>query len=289
VAAAAIGTAIVLRSDDRTAGPETGGPGTTTATVPVLDADGNGMLDRPGPPPDHVEPDPALVAPEVASLNHAVHDGFERVSIRFTGDLPPAVELHDTPEAGLLRVWFPEIGPSGGTDDAAISQIFEGTDLGLKAFLVVAPEGQTFVDIHADSPVTAQHFRLVTENGQPVVAVDVQAADGPWTPSSINVRGGVLLTPVTGSSLPADGPFRVEGYGRLAGGQGTVEMFNATSGEIAATQEVTLPGDQAANGLFSLQLEPSGPLAPGGYSIVLTGPAMEGGPPAMVETTVIVE
>ncbi|MDD9371632.1 MAG: hypothetical protein PV358_16055, partial [Acidimicrobiales bacterium] len=269
-------------------------PGTTSTTASTtptseppagLDADGDGMLDEPGAPPGHVEPPPPTEAPEVASLNHAVHEGFERVSVRFTGNLPPTAELHPDANRGVLRLWFPETSPTGGVDDAAIEQVFGGeSELGLSAFLVVDRDGQAFVDIHADGPVTAESFRLITANDQPVIAVDIRTADGPWAPSTVTA-GGVLLEPPVGGTLMSTGPILVEGYGRRSDGEGVVEMYDS-GGAVVSSQEVSLPGGGDANGFFSIQLQPDAPLGPGAYDIRLTGGAIAGGPPAMVQTTV---
>ena len=48
-------------------------------------------------------------------LAWANDEGFERVSIRFTGDLPPTAELHPDANRGVLRIWFPETSPTGAS------------------------------------------------------------------------------------------------------------------------------------------------------------------------------
>src|SRR5690606_1497677 len=127
--AGAVTAALVLRDRDGS-GTGTDGSGTETTTEAGdaatgnevdLDQDDDGRIDRPGPPPGHVEPAAALAPLQVSALVNGNHEGFERVSISFTGDLPPAVELRPDHVSGLVRVWFPETSPSGATDPDAAS------------------------------------------------------------------------------------------------------------------------------------------------------------------------
>lgn len=186
--AGAVTAALVLRDRDGS-GTGTDGSGTETTTEAGdaatgnevdLDQDDDGRIDRPGPPPGHVEPAAALAPLQVSALVNGNHEGFERVSISFTGDLPPAVELRPDHVSGLVRVWFPETSPSGATDPDAASAAFANSDNGLSAELVIDGTGQAWVDIHSAQPVVAQVFRIVTPAGTPVVAVDLVPADGPW-------------------------------------------------------------------------------------------------------------
>jgi hypothetical protein len=296
IAIAGVAGALVLQPDDdgggtaRTTTTSTGST-TTSEPPPSEDADGNGRIDNPGPPPGHEEPPPATTAPEVASLNHAVHDGFERVSIRFTGDLPPTAALVRDPDRGLLRLDFPEVDPTGAEDGDAMAQVFGAdSELGLSAFFVLDRDGNAFVDIHADTPVTAEHFRLIIEDGdRPVIAIDLRedVSGGMWNPSQVDVAGGVILEPVPNASLVGTTSLYVEGYGRRDDSAGVVEVIDST-GVVVGSTDVAVPAAGRANGFFGAEVFFAEPLAPGTHTIRFRGTAPDGSP-AAVDTTVGVE
>ncbi len=291
IALVGVAGAILLQPDDdagTTTTTTTDSTTTTSEPPPELDADDNGRLDAPGAPPGHVEPAPATAAPEVRTLNHGVHDGFERVSIGFTGDLPPTAELHRDPDHGLLRLTFPEVDPSGAVDGEAITGLFEESALGLSAFLVVDAEGDAFVDVHADVPVTAQHVRLITESGTPVIAIDIEeaATGGTWNPIPVDADGGVILEPIDGSPLLGSTSLYIEAYGRRDMGYGTVEVLDS-SGGIVNQWTVTVPAPQLANGFFGLDASFPEALAPGNYTIRFSGIAADGEGTSIDSTFVI--
>lgn len=294
IAVVGVAGAIILQDRDDpggSAGTTSTTSGSTTSTsepAPELDEDGNGRLDSPGAPPGHVEPPPATTAPEVKTLNHGVHDGFERVAIGFTGDLPPTAELGADPDHGLLRLTFPEVDPSGAVDGDAITQVFEESDLGLSAFFVIDEAGDAFVDVHADSPVTAQHVRLITENGSPVIAVDIEADPGrPWHPSPVDATGGVILEPIDGSRVVGSTSLYIEAYGRRDMGYGQVEVVDA-AGTVVNEWQAVVPAARLANGFFGLDASFPEPLAPGTYTIRFDGLAADGSA-TVVESTFDVE
>jgi len=287
IAIVGVAGALLLQPDDDPGGGA--GATSTTATSeppPELDQDGNERIDAPGPPPGHVEPDPATSVPEVAALVHGVHDGFERVSIKFT-DLPPGAELVRDPDRGLLRLDFQDIEPSGAVDGDAITQTFPNSELGLSAFLVIDGSGDAFVDIHADSPIAAEHFRLVTEAGSPVIAIDIQAEPGGvWNASQVDAAGGVILEPMPSSSVLGETSLYAEGYGRRDDGTGLVEVIDS-AGSVVGSSDVAVPAAGRANGFFGTDVFFAEALVPGTYTVRFSGTAPDGSPTAAVSTFVV--
>ena len=168
-------------SEDGDASPRSTAPPTTAE----VDLDGNGRVDEPGPPPGYAQPDPATTRAVITRALWGAHDGFERISFRFDGEQPPAVEAAtNPPPSGLVMLTFPDAPPlaAPGTEETLDVERQRQT-LGPRAH--GGPRRGRVRPTHGSScartPRAQPHvWRFINEDGEPAVVIDLVPVDGPW-------------------------------------------------------------------------------------------------------------
>jgi immunoglobulin-like protein involved in spore germination len=171
-------------------------------------------------------------ADTMLAVRYGVHEGYERVVLDLgTGDEPaetvPEWTLMSPPGDGLLRVTLPSVSATGISDGRF------GEDL-LKCFYVVrAPEGGMFVDVHARRAFT---YRVLELSHPARLVVDFKPSAQPFEVPLPRAGGNtVLVEPRAGARI--DAPLTVSGYSRNFEASNTVVLVDS-KGDVVVRHTV---------------------------------------------------
>jgi hypothetical protein len=199
-------------------------------------------------------------ATTLETIRWETHPGCDRVEFGFlTRSGAPASAIGTsvatlTPEAGVIRIQYPETVVSTGPNDVAVD-----TALISAAYVVWTREGRLATDLHlAGNQNVAFAAATTTSPARSIVDIrPIEDGDTVAMPPTVT-DSLVLLTPTTG---PATYPIRVTGYAKARDGE--VVIRYTASGELIEERRTVAAGDGSSWGEFSIVIDdgPSGATA----------------------------
>jgi len=191
-------------------------------------------------------------ATTLAAIRWESHPGCDRVEFDFLASSgAPASAVGTsvatlTPEAGVIRIQYPETVITTGPNDVAIA-----SGLVTAAYVVWTREGRLATDLHLSGEQNvAFSAQTATSPAQSIVDIRPLQSGEPPPPRPAITDSLVVLTPTAGT---ATYPIRVTGYAQSRSGE--VVIRYQAAGETVEERRTVAAGDGSSWGEFSIVID----------------------------------